>query len=407
MTINPGTQFGGELPDNVNEALFDALIRHQIGLLRLSGSVRNRVLKILDEVERDMRLEIEDRLSRGTITAQRQKLLLKQIRSIRGGAWDRAIDVWMEEMFALAKAEPAFVAAAVASIAPVELDMVLPSASQLRAIVTTFPFEGRTMREWARDIRRADLARIDQQIKMGIVQGETPRQIASRINGTTLGRGRDGATQITRNGAAAITRTAVNAISNAAKREFYTANADLFEEEMYVATLDERTTRVCSSLDGTMHPVGKGPIPPLHFNCRSLRVPIIRGEVLGRRPAKPVTTRQLLRQYTRENGLASVTSRADLPRGHKGAFDDFSRTRIRGMTGQVDAKITYQDWLGRQSAEFQDDVLGPTRGKLFRDGDLPLRKFVNRSGDELTLAQLARADADAFTRAGLNPEDFL
>ena len=42
-----------------------------------------------------------------------------------------------------------------------------------------------------------------------------------------------------------------------------------------------------------------------------------------------------------------------------------------------------QGWLGRQSAAFQDDVLGRTRGLLFRKGGLRLDRFVNRAGDEL------------------------
>src|SRR3546814_6812910 len=36
--------------------------------------------------------------------------------------------------------------------------------------------------------------------------------------------------------------------------------------------------------------------------------------------------------------------------------------------GQVKGSLTYYEWLKTQSAQFQDSVLGPTRGKLFRDG---------------------------------------
>ena len=77
------------------------------------------------------------------------------------------------------------------------------------------------------------------------------------------------------------------------------------------------------------------------------------------------------------------------------------------MTGRVPAKVTYQQWLTRQSNQFQDDVLGKTKGILFRKGGLRLDKFVNRRGDELTLSQLATTQAKAFRSAGLNPENFL
>lgn len=90
----------------------------------------------------------------------------------------------------------------------------------------------------------------------------------------------------------------------------------------------------------------------------------------------------------------------------KGSFDEFSRRRIRELTGRVPAKMTYQEWLTTQPATFQDDVLGKTRGKLFRKGGLTLDKFVNQAGDEIPLSDLARLHAEAFRAAGLDPVGF-
>ena len=81
--------------------------------------------------------------------------------------------------------------------------------------------------------------------------------------------------------------------------------------------------------------------------------------------------------------------------------------RTRELIGRVPAKVDYQTWLGRQSATFQDDVLGVTKGRLFRRGNLPLDRFVDANDLEKTLTELARSDADAFIAAGLDPEDFL
>ena len=102
-----------------------------------------------------------------------------------------------------------------------------------------------------------------------------------------------------------------------------------------------------------------------------------------------------------------MTKRSKLPRGHKGTFDAFKRKEIRKQVGTVPAKQTYSEFFAEQSKAFQDDVLGPTRAKLFRDGNLKLSKFVNRNGDELTLAQLVRRDRQAFIDAGLDPKNFL
>ncbi|MBD4209942.1 hypothetical protein GUH47_29065, partial [Xanthomonas citri pv. citri] len=99
-------------------------------------------------------------------------------------------------------------------------------------------------------------------------------------------------------------------------------------------------------------------------------------------------------------------SRDQLQRGTKGEYDKWARARVRQLTGTVPAKTTYQTWLKGQSVEFQNDVLGITRAKLFRDGGLQLDQFVNRAGDQINLKDLARKEASAFRAAGLNPDDY-
>ena len=61
----------------------------------------------------------------------------------------------------------------------------------------------------------------------------------------------------------------------------------------------------------------------------------------------------------------------------------------RDAVGTVPDKLTYDEWLRDQPAAFQDDVLGPSRGKLFRQG-AKLDKFVDNSGKTLTLEQLRK-----------------
>jgi len=394
------------MANDINDEWLDAMIRHQIGLLRLSGKVRNDVFDLLDATEKDIKDLIIKRLDKSRSVASQERLI-KAIAAIRSESWKKSSQVWRDEMLALVQAEPALLATALQTVAPVLLDTVLPNVDTLKALVTHHPFEGRTLKDWSNQIARADLQRIEQAIRIGVVQGEPTREIARRVVGSVNQRGKDGVTQITRRQAQAIARTAVNSYSNAAKREFYKANADVFDREVYVATLDSRTTPVCRANDGKRFPVGKGPIPPLHWNCRSLRVAELDGEVIGKRPAKAVTEKGLLRDYAKKAGIKPVGNRASLPRGHKGSFDQFSRGEIRKRTGVIDAKISYQDWLTRQPTSFQIDILGPTRAKLFRDGNLKLDRFVNRRGDELTLSQLARRDRDAFIAAGLDPDNFL
>ena len=97
------------------------------------------------------------------------------------------------------------------------------------------------------------------------MQGEGSSTIARRVVGTRSLRGRDGVTQITRRQTEAITRTATIHFSNSARQEFLLENSDVFQKEVYVATLDGRTTLICMSLDGKRFNVGEGSMPPVHF----------------------------------------------------------------------------------------------------------------------------------------------
>lgn len=394
----------------VNEDFLDALIRHQIYLLRLSGNIRNKITDILNKTEEDIADKIRSKLlnHQGLDTVGFRKLqsLEKYIKTVRLKAWDEVDETWFNEIVELAKQEPAFAAVAVKTVSPVLLDLVLPPPALLKSLVTSQPFEGRTLKQWSQSLRQSDLQRISDQIKIGMVQGETSPQIARRIVGTAALRGTNGVTEITRRQAEAITRTAINFIGNAAKSEFYKQNKTVFKGEQFVATLDSRTTPICRSLDGNIYPVGEGPMPPLHFSCRSVRVAVVLDELVGVRPFKASTEKQLIREYTEKHNLKAKT-RNGLPRGHKGAFDEFASKRVRELTGQVPAKVTYQEWLTRQSKEFQQDVLGKTKAKLFRDGKLTLDKFVNRNGDELTLKELSRKHREAFLAAGLDPDEYL
>ena len=58
------------------------------------------------------------------------------------------------------------------------------------------------------------------------------------------------------------------------------------------------------------------------------------------------------------------------------------------MDGPVDRKTTFADFLERKGKAFQDDVLGPGRADLWRDGKITLQDLISGTGRPLTLAQL-------------------
>lgn len=122
----------------------------------------------------------------------------------------------------------------------------------------------------------------------------------------------------------------------------------------------------CASLDGRTFPVGKGPTPPLHPNCRSARSPVIGGKLVGERPANAVTDKEL-----------------------EGLTGQARKDKIRELVGPVPAETSFNDWLKRQSPEFVDDYLGKTRAELFRQGKVTMKDLVDRNGQPWNLQELA------------------
>lgn len=394
-----------------NEALFDGMLRHQVGLLRFSGSLRNRIWKLLDATEADLKKQVRRHAGRAGFESparvRRMNKLLEGLRESRVTAWRDVRKLWLQELHSLARIEPGFYASVISAAVPVELGSIIPDAAVLRNIVTSQPFDGKTVRQWADNIQAADLSRIESKVKVGLVQGESPRQISRRIVGTASLKGRDGVTQITRRNAEGITRTLVSGVGSAARAKYAELNKEIAPQEVFIATLDHRTTAVCRGFDGKIFNVGEGPVLPLHFGERSLYSGVIDGVVVGDRPRRDFTQRQLLREYAKRENLGAVPRRrADLPRGTKGSFDDFARVRMRELTGTTPAKTTYGEWLRRQSVANQNDILGVTKARLFRNGDLPLNKFVAFDGTELTLSELASRHPNAFELAGLDAADF-
>ncbi|MBB4004470.1 minor capsid protein [Aurantimonas endophytica] len=353
----------------VNEDLLDGAVRHQVYLQRFSTSTVRKLIGLLNRSDVDLVAQMTKYDPMDVSGAWSQKRLAKLLEAIRVVNRDayRLVDREITDVLRnLAMYEAGFQARAISSTLPIAIDIVTPSAEQLYAAVNSRPFQGRVMKEWGKDLEAAAFSRVRDAIRQGYVEGQTTDQIVRRIRGTRAAKFEDGILQINRRSAESVVRTAVNHTANVARQETYKANADLIAKVRWVATLDGRTSAVCRGRDGQTFSLDSGPRPPAHFGCRSTTVPVTKS--------------------WRELGFDID----DLPPGTRAS-----------MNGQVPATETYQSWLKRQPAAFQDDVLGSTRGALFRKGDLPLDRFVDRNGQELTLDQLRMKEAGAFQKAGL------
>jgi SPP1 gp7 family putative phage head morphogenesis protein len=352
----------------VNGDLFDLAVRHQVGLQRVSTATVRKLIALLNRVDADIVAQMQrydpTEVS-GAWSAKRLEKLLEAVRVVNRDAYNTVGKELTADLKALAAYEGVFQASALSSALPIAFDIISPSAEQLFAAVNSRPFQGRILKEWGRDLESGAFAKVRDAIRQGFVEGQTVDQIVRRLVGTRANQFRDGILEINRRSAEAVVRTAINHTANAARQSLYEANADLIGSWRFVATLDAKTSVGCASLDGKTFPIGQGPQPPRHYNCRSSSVPITRS--------------------WRELGFDID----ELPPGTRASMD-----------GQVPGEMTYNDWLKGQPAEVQDEVLGKTKAALFRDGDLPLDRFVD-DGRAMTLDELRHKETEAFARAGL------
>nr|WP_309504298.1 minor capsid protein [uncultured Roseovarius sp.] len=347
----------------VNDDLADAQTRHQIGLLRLSNSTVRKIIALLNRtdariVERLLRSDLSD------MTRKRQEELLRDIRRIVDSVYEDATGALRIELDKLALYEVDYQGDLFKEVVPVKLDVVTPAADQILAAVNSRPFQGRLLKDWFKDLPEGAFKRLRDSIRMGIVEGRTTGQMVRDIRGTAAQGYKDGILQVNRRHAETTVRTAVNHTANAARDRLYKANLSLIKGVQWVSTLDGRTSAICRARDGKVYDVDKGPRPPAHPNCRSSTAPVLRS--------------------WKELGIDLT----DSPAGTRAS-----------MNGQVAADLTYGEWLRKQPVEFQNEVLGVSKAVLFRKGELPIDRFVNRVGDELTLDELRNKEKDAWRKA--------
>lgn len=331
----------------VNEALQDAGISHQIGLQRLSTQTAAKIVALLDRADADLVTQLQRGLPPlGSAERSRLETLLKDIRVLNRDVYRELHKGLKGDLIDIAAYETWFQQRMLASGLTLNPEMfAAPTRQTLIAAVNARPFQGRLLKEWVTGLDAGRFARLRDAIRIGVVEGESIDQIVKRIRGTRALRFKDGILEVSRRSAEAMVRTAVNHTATRARHLTYAENADVVEKWQFVAVLDSRTTEICMGLDGQVFPVGEGPEPPRHINCRSTTVPLLKGE-------KPAP------------------------------------------------RVTYNAWLKRQPVEVQNEILGPTKARLFRNGGLTIDRFAN-DNRAYTIEELKRRESAAFERAGL------
>ena len=330
----------------------DLAVLHRVGLSRYSTGVVHKVMALLNRMEGEVTARLA-RTSNETIKGDRLEQLLAEIKAIQARGWQLVRARIDGEVATLAGAEAEFalrLAGVRINPTPFATFSPLPPIEQIVAAVNARPFQGRFLRGWLDGAEEGAAARVRDAVRQGFVEGRPSEDIVRLIRGTKAAQYRDGILETNRRGAEAMVRTAMTHTANVAAQAAWEANADIVKAWRFVATLDARTTLICAGLHGKEFALGTGPQPPRHVNCRSTSIPVL----------DPI------------EGVAAF----ELP--------------------------SYQAWLRAQPVEVQNDILGVTKARLFRDGGLSVDRFVDNKGRILTLQELRRRDLAAFKAAGLD-----
>jgi len=348
----------------IPKKLFDDTVNHQVYLTRRANGIVRDVFLLLKEAENDIISQIVRIDPTGTSKRYQAARLQKLLESVQ----ERIVEVSMAmsdsvkaELQGLSRYEASNQARMLTSTIPIDISIAVPATDALVSLVTTTPIEGRFFKEWMDTFTRASVDQLNQAIRIGVLEGETQAEIVRRVQGTAVSNRTDGAMQVRRNAAQQLVRTSVNHVTNEARQLTWAQNDDIVRGWTFVATLDNRTTLVCAGLNGQSFPIGEGPRPPRHRQCRSTTV-------------------------------AELASWRDLGVD----VDEFSPGQRSSLTGVVPADTTYNAWLRTQPVSIQKDVLGSTRQKLWSDGKIDIRGFTDNQGRTYTLDELKRKDATLF-----------
>jgi len=342
--------------------LVDSAARHTVFVQRFAGGQSKEMLPSVERVrkEANRRLREEDLTS---ISRKRLTKLEKDLAVLVSVIYTDMGTNLKKNMAEFAEYEAGFSARMFENAT--DMSFTVPSATVVANAAANTAMDikggkrGQTVAGALNQFSDKKAKQIVRIVNDGVIAGKTTQEVAKEI--TIVTRTLQAA-QVT-----ALARTIVNHTSSEARESTMRANKDIIRGVEWVSVLDGRTTSICGSLDGQEFKIGEGPRPPIHWGCRSTTIPVVKKE-FSVIPTKDASKRPAV--------------------GADG-------------TEQVKGNTTYNSWIKKQPETFQDDVLGATRGKLLRDGNLNMDKFVDNNYKELSLKELKRKEPAAFERAGI------
>lgn len=353
------------MPDPVNDLLYDFEIAQQVRWLQMSNAEAASIVAILNRVDKKLAAVIaEAGIADTTFGIRRTRALRKRVQELINSVHDDVavgIETLVDDVAVLsADIEKT----ALTRVLPTNLDIVTPNPGVVSRIAGLKPFNGAVLGEWIEDLEANDLKRTWRAIQDGLIAGDSIQDIVAAVVGTKSLNFTDGIRQVSRRGTEMLIRTAITHAASVGREALWDENKDIIDKVRWVSTLDTRTSTICRFRDGKLYPVGEGPRPPAHPNCRSVTVAVTKS--------------------WREMGFD---------------VDDLDASTRASMNGQVPSDKTYFQWLDGQSVTIQKQALGPARFKLWKEGGVSPESFSNNKGLKLTLNQLKKKMPEAFDKA--------
>lgn len=335
----------------------DYVIKCQIDFEKYKNGQANAIIELLDKANSEISKYIKK--TTGVYTKARYKEIAKKLKEISASLKknvESGIDIDGVIDYELKKQSKILdtLKNDIIKVKKVgEVNFIYPGVEQIRTAalfkpVTTGNY-AMTYQSYLDGIENGLYNTWDSAVRTGYLTGQTTKQIVKNVLGgvtQTEKLTNQGSITSLRNSVYANTRTVLQSMANETMSRVYEANEEYFGGKddykyEYLSTLDSRTCLVCAEASSHLYKELKDvPHIPQHRGCRCYVIPYFNIE------------------------------------GDTKASKD----------GQVDAKLTFNDWLKEQDEETQLDVLGRTRFNLFKNGT-PITQFVD-NGETLTLAQL-------------------
>lgn len=339
------------MADTVNVQLEDLLVDNRSQLTVLEGSFESDIAQFFGQHRNNVIRAVE----RGATNTQIQGIIQRDFKKLHS--------TLRPNLQTLAVQEGRFLEGSLDKTIGRWYKVQPTSSSKLRSLVDTAPvYKGKNLERTLQGLAKGQETRIINSIKRVRAEGGDVNAIVSEMRRES---------NVTQNYANTQAHTAITSTSNAAYDTVIDENSTVVGKYRYSAVLDSRTSRICSHYSGKTYEYSDPNkiLPPLHPNCRSLAVPLV----------KDINDINEDGTGIKKRDLASL-----------GAEE---RALIDGKPGD---DADYSGWLLRQPYEVQLRHLGDSsRVELFRSGDLTLDKFSKPDGAKVTLASLQKRQLDA------------